>query len=184
MFFFLESSPNIITISNIYESQQLDTSNLAIVPWNPIDDKICTAVHRQSSVMPCAFPHWGKHQKVTQNDRLRLVERAKQKIQQKTDAETERMSIFKKKKKLIKRKVRNEKEKKRKCQKLMFEGESLNPNELFDEQGNIQMTNCINNKLTKDAEENDSFKPICYESYLKDAAVNLSDLEDCLLIDC
>lgn len=163
----------------------MDTSNLEIIPWNPIDDVVCTPVHKQSVIMPCAFPYWGKKAKKTiSNDRTKIVQKALQKKQDKLDA-------ISKKKALVKRNKINKNNKKRKCEyakrvKLKFEGESLDPNELFDEQGNIHINSSeiisMHHKLNEvnnpTKVENDSSEIICYESYRRDAEVNSDDSVD------
>lgn len=90
--------------------------------------------------MPCAFPHWvnGKKRKGESNDRSRLVERAMQKDQEK---EAALATNIKKAKALKKQKAKLKKKKPtaERAKLLKFEGESLDPNELFDERGNIHI---------------------------------------------
>jgi len=61
--------------------------------------------------------------------------------------------------------------------KLEFEGEALDPSELFDQQGNIQMNNLIfqNEVNNSPKEENSLMEPVSYESYRLDAAILDSD---------
>lgn len=153
------------------------------IPWNPIDDVVCTVIHKQSVVMPCAFPYWGeKSKKTIINDRARIVEKAVQKNQEKKNAIAEKITLQKRKAKTRRDKQRREKFKAAKRLKFKFEGESLDPNELFDAKGNIQMISSVQhsrNEVNNQPEiENLAMETISYESYRRDADVNSDDSVD------
>lgn len=154
------------------------------IPWNPIDDVVCTSIHKQSVVMPCAFPYWGKKtKKSTKNDRTRIVAKAVQKKQDKQNAIAEKIALHKRKKKNRRGREKKEEIEVTKRVKLKFEGESLDPDEIFDEQGNIQLMSTLQHSVNEvnkqpEEEENISLGTICYESYRRDAEVNSDDSVD------
>lgn len=202
--FCLWSSTNTIRLSDIYKSNQVDTSNIDKIPWNPIDDTVCTLIHTKSGVMPCAFPHWSRKNKkqkaAPSNDREQLVQRAVEKDQRKAAAISKIADLKLKRKKETRSLKRKHKAKKIKTSiakqsKLKLEGESLDPNELFDKQGNIHIRifgGLIN--PTKPITEDNSKQPtednispkkddsisssdefMCFDTYCRDAAIVSND---------
>lgn len=155
------------------------------IQWNPIDDTVCTAIHIAARVIPCAFPHWrkkvdaGKNAVARTNDRLSVVERGLRKVEEKEALKRNALA----KKKSLQNHQRNRKKKLRIAArtKLNFEGESLDPNELFDDQGNIHIGSLANRKDSKEQieskcdEGNTSSDPVCLETYCRDAAVISDD---------
>lgn len=134
---FPPSSTN-TTMADLYKWHEVDTSILETIPWHPIDDTVCTTIHKLSGVMPCAFPHWGGQNESSQaNDRLRLVSEAERKQAEKLVATSKRNERLKRKKPLKRAKAKQKKKALAKQAKLDVDGESLDPNELFDARGHI-----------------------------------------------
>lgn len=133
--------------------------------------------------MPCAFPPWGQTKKVQSNDRVRILQLAQQKNQQKQDkleAIAKRARMLKYSKKLRLRKAKKEKVQKEKEENLQYESELLDPNEIFDKQGNIQIFGFINQtkESSNTKEANISTESISIEKYRQEAAVHSDDSID------
>lgn len=186
---FFQSSSNTTQVADIYKSHEVDTSILENIPWSPIDDTICTVIHKRSAVMPCAFPHWGEQNKAQSNDRLYLVQKAVEKGQQKLDAISKRNKFIQKRKTLKKQRAKQKNKQLDKRAKLKFEGESLDPNELFDERGNIhnlglpnlpESTSLFNHKEVNNQPEEESIlsESMSFDAYCRDAAVISHDSID------
>ncbi len=184
-----ESSTNAIRIADVYKSFGTDTSTLETLPWNPIDDTICTTIH-SAGVMPCAFPHWikkgskAKSATAQSNDRVRLVEKAQQKDKEKEEKE---LTVIRRTKALKKKRSKERKQSEKKLlakrTKLNFEGESLDPNEIFDEQGNIHIGDLVNpnnknEENDKSIEDNSLSDSMNFETYCRDAAAMSDDSID------
>lgn len=139
--------------------------------------------------MPCAFPHWGEQKKAQSNDRLHLVQKATKKDQDKLDAISKNT---KKREALKKQRAKQKKKILAKRAKLNFEGESLDPNELFDEQGNVlgiashtlpkaerTMTLLDHNKEKNQLNEECTLSAsVSFDTYCRDAAVISDDSID------
>ncbi|KAG4070129.1 hypothetical protein HA402_013372 [Bradysia odoriphaga] len=174
------SSGNTMRIADLYKSGKSDSStHLETIEWNPIDDTICTAIH--SAVMPCAFNHWvnGKKRCVApSNDRLQMVVKALRKDKEKEQAKENLI----KKKKGEKKKKANRRRKLLLAKRPKFEGESLDPNKLFDEQGNINILDLVSSgrpdENHQSGEQNILSESVCLETYCRDAAAVTDDSID------
>lgn len=189
---FFHSSINTVHLADIYKRLQVDTSNTVTIPWNPIDDTVCTSIHTKSGVMPCAFPHWGKagkkgnNPKVPSNDRELLVQRAVQRDRTKVAAITKIKELKLQKTKMLKKakaKLKRVSQAKRaKREKLNFEGESIDPNELFDRHGNIHILGLANKKRDEENNEPDgasgSSESMCFDTYRQEAVRSDSAILD------
>lgn len=136
--------------------------------------------------MPCAFPHWGKtgkkgnNPKVPSNDRELLVQKAVEKDRTKVAAIAKIKELKLQKTKTLKKAKAKLKKvslaKQAKLEKLNFEGESIDPNELFDRHGNIHILGLA--KKNRDEENNQpdgesvSSEPMCFDTYCQDADVS------------
>ncbi|XP_037032310.1 uncharacterized protein LOC119071532 [Bradysia coprophila] len=170
------SSGNTIRIADLYKSRESDSStHLETIEWNPIDDTICTAIH--SAVMPCAFNHWvnGKKRGVAapSNDRLLMVEKALRKDREKEEKEQTKQNLIKKRQGEKKNRKANHKRKLLQAKRPKFEGESLDPNVLFDEQGNINILDLVSSGYAgenhQSGEQNSLSESVCLETYCRDA---------------
>lgn len=142
--------------------------------------------------MPCAFPHWGEQKKAQSNDRLHLVKKAAQKDQEKSDAISKKNEFNKKRDALKKQRAKQKKKLLAKRAKLNFEGESLDPNELFDERGNVlgiashtqpkaERTMTLldyNEEKNQSNEECTLSASVSFDTYCRDAAVISDDSID------
>lgn len=131
---------NSFDLHKFYEIEHYEPSPIDLIEWIPIDDMEVMPVHRQSSIMPCAFPFDGKkknNKTHIQNDREKLIKVAEMKRKQFEADIAERNRILESKRKKIKNEIRA-----RKRKQLQKEDESsidstLDPYEVFDNDGNI-----------------------------------------------
>lgn len=173
-------------IADLYKSSSDPKPSHETIEWNPIDDTVCTAIH--SAVMPCSFPHWmkkvnGKRCAPPSNDRLQMVEKALRKNQEKKDKEQAKQNLIKK------NKAERKKEMKRRKQQLLakrrpkFQGESLDPNELFDKHGNINILDVAGSGTSKEhnhptSEHESVSDAVCLETYCRQAGTVSDDSID------
>lgn len=115
-----------------------------------------------------------------------LIDKAMRKVQ----AKKERVQMVKRKKEALKKIRANKRKKLMKAKRpapLHFEGEALDPNDLFDEQGNIHIVNLVQHKPSdgdgnvvddQPKTEDNASEPLCFETYCRDAAAMTDDPND------
>lgn len=140
--------------------------------------------------MPCAFPNWGKKRGAKSNDRINLVKKAVKKENEKLATIQAKQKIINKRKALKKQRTKQRKKEETKVKNQLLaklsasalEGESLDPNELFDEEGNIHFSSFVSRNVSEQNiqpnTENISSDTMCFATYCRDADVLSDDLVD------
>lgn len=174
---------NVLDLHKLYETEHYEPSPVDLIEWTPIDDMEIMPVHHQSNVMPCAFPFEGKkknkHNNV-RNDRDQLVKHAEMKREKIETALAERRKAIQDRKLVVKRQIKNRKNKQKKLEKSI--GATLDPYEIFNDNGMVNVSTFVGQtERKKVCEEVLSSIPYDYNDYVREAfgstAVKADDSE-------